>query len=111
MMIEQILKKNGINYVREYSFPDLKSSKGKFLRWDFAVFDDEGDLDFLIEYQGRQHYEPVSVFGGKQGYLRQKYNDERKRKYCRRNGINLVEIPYWDEPLLSYTYIMERAGY
>lgn len=36
-------------------------------RFDFAVFDDDGELDFLIEYQGRQHYEAVSKYGGKKG--------------------------------------------
>ena len=34
---------------------------------DFAVFDDNEDIDFLIEYQGIQHYEPKSKFGGIMG--------------------------------------------
>jgi hypothetical protein len=51
-------------YKEEYIFPDLKSSNGKPLRFDFAVLDDEGEVDFLIEYQGIQHYQPKSKFGG-----------------------------------------------
>lgn len=51
-----ILDKAGLVYQEEYSFPDLVSSSGRPLRFDFAVFDDEGNLDFLIEYQGIQHY-------------------------------------------------------
>ena len=31
-------------------------------------FDDDGNIDFLIEYQGRQHYEPSAKFGGKKGF-------------------------------------------
>lgn len=36
-------------------------------RFDFAIFDDDGEIDFLIEYQGKQHYEPSNKFGGKKG--------------------------------------------
>ena len=56
--IEDILRFNGLSFIEEYSFDDLLSFNHKPLRFDFAVFDDNGDLDFLIEYQGIQHYEP-----------------------------------------------------
>ena len=56
-----------MNFTEEYSFPDLISSSGRPLRFDFAVFDDDSSLDFLIEYQGIQHYEPKSKFGGYSG--------------------------------------------
>ena len=39
-------------FTEEFSFPDLISSSGKPLRFDFAVFDDNDELDFLIEFQG-----------------------------------------------------------
>lgn len=50
-----ILDAAGLVYQEEYSFPDLVAESGRALRFDFAVFDDNGDLDFLIEYQGIQH--------------------------------------------------------
>ena len=43
-----ILDMAGLQYVEEYSFPDLVSSSGRPLRFDFAVLDDNGDIDFLI---------------------------------------------------------------
>lgn len=92
--IEEILEQAGLVYQEEYSFPDLVSSSGRPLRFDFAVFTDEGDLDFLIEYQGIQHYEAKSKFGGAKGLFRQKYNDTQKRNYCKVHNINLVIIPY-----------------
>ena len=67
-----ILDMAGLQYIEEYSFPDLVSSSGRPLRFDFAVLDDNGDVDFLIEYQGIQHYEAKSKFGGAQGLYRQK---------------------------------------
>lgn len=51
-----ILDAAGLVYKEEYTFPDLVSSSGRPLRFDFCVFDDNGDIDFLIEYQGIQHY-------------------------------------------------------
>jgi hypothetical protein len=51
--IEDILIEAGFNFKEEYSFPDLKSTTGRPLRFDFVVFDDDGNIDFIIEYQGR----------------------------------------------------------
>ena len=98
-------------FKEEYSFPDLISTSGRPLRFDFCVFDDNGDIDFLIEYQGIQHYEAKSKFGGAQGLFRQRYNDAQKRKYCAEHGYTLVIIPYWDEGAMDYDYIMTAAGY
>lgn len=109
--IEEILTEAELNFQMEYSVPGLNSSNGRALRFDFAVFDDEGNIDFLIEYQGRQHYEPSSKFGGKRGLYQQQFNDNKKRRYCALNNINLIEIPYTEENLINYDYIMKRAGY
>ena len=109
--IEKILENNELKFEMEYSFTGLNSSNGKPLRFDFAVFDDEDNLDFLIEYQGKQHYEPVSKFGGRRGLYQQQHNDDKKRRFCALNGITLIEIPYTDENLITYDYIMQRAGY
>ena len=51
--IEEVLQQSGLAFEEEYSFPDLLSTTGHPLRFDFAVFDDCGDLMFLIEYQGK----------------------------------------------------------
>ena len=65
--IYEILTEAGLNFKEEYSIVGLNSSNGRPLRFDFAIFDDDGNLDFLIEYQGRQHYEASQKFGGKKG--------------------------------------------
>lgn len=109
--IYNILVKYGVPFAEEYEFPDLVSTSGRHLRFDFAIFNDDGSLDFLIEFQGRQHYQPVSKFGGNRAVQKQKYNDNQKRIYCMRHGINLVTIPFWDEDKISYEYIMKAAGY
>ncbi len=110
-MIHEILEESGLNFEEEYIFPELKSNNGRPLRFDFAVFDDDGNLDFLIEYQGSQHYQASSKFGGKKGLYQQQFNDNKKRRFCALNGIKLVEIPYTEENLVNYDYIMKKAGY
>lgn len=109
--IEDILNAAGLNFQEEYSFPDLVSTNGRPLRFDFAVFDDNNDLDFLIEFQGIQHYEAKSKFGGVSGLRKQQFNDMKKREYCAKHNITLIAIPYWDESRVDYDYIMTAAGY
>lgn len=109
--IEEILREAGLNFQEEYSFSNLTSSNGRPLRFDFAVFDDNNDLDFLIEFQGIQHYQAKSKFGGYSGLRKQQYNDMRKREYCKKYGIKLICIPYWEEAKIDYDYIMLSAGY
>lgn len=111
ILIEEVLADAGLVFEEEYSFPDLRSPNGRPLRFDFVVFDDDGKIDFLIEYQGRQHYEPSSKYGGKRGFYQQQFNDNKKRRFCALHDFKLIEIPYTEENLISYDYIMEKAGY
>lgn len=109
--IEEVLTEAGLDFKMEYIFPGLQSPNGRPLRFDFVVFDDDGRIDFIIEYQGKQHYEPCSKFGGKRGFYQQQYNDNLKRRFCALHGFTLVEVPYTDENLISYEYILKKAGY
>ena len=47
--IHAVLEQYGIPFTEEYEFPDLISTSGRHLRFDFAIFNDDGSLDFLIE--------------------------------------------------------------
>lgn len=109
--IHTILEQAGLNFTEEYIIDGLNSSNGRPLRFDFVVFDDDGNIDFIIEFQGRQHYEASGKFGGKKGLYQQQYNDNKKRRYCALHNITLIEIPYTEEHLITYDYIMRKAGY
>ena len=109
--IREILEEAGLNFKMEYIFPDLKTHNGRPLRFDFVIFDDDNNIDFLIEYQGKQHYEASNKFGGKRGLYPQQYNDNQKRRFCALHDLHLIEIPYTEENLISYDYIMRKAGY
>ena len=47
--IHEILEESGLDYRMEYIFPDLRSSNGRPLRFDFVVFDDDGNIIDVVE--------------------------------------------------------------
>jgi hypothetical protein len=47
-----------------------------------------------IEYHGQQHYEPVELFGGEQGFVATVERDKRKAELCEENGVRYYEWPY-----------------
>jgi len=49
-----------------------------------------------IEYQGEQHYEEFKHWGGAEGLLRRKQNDERKKALCQKLNYDLLELYGWD---------------
>lgn len=50
-----------------------------------------------FEYQGKQHFEPVDFFGGKESFENMKQLDIRKKKKCKKNKILLIEWFYDEE--------------
>ena len=59
-----------------------------------------------IEYQGKQHYEPVDFFGGKDGQKANARRDMRKLRRCKAHGIAMI---YWDydRPLSDDYFVNE----
>lgn len=92
-VIANVLNELNIKYVREYRFKNCRNKLP--LPFDFALFK-EKKLIALIEYQGRQHFEPVEAFGGDENLAYTKNNDLIKKEYCKKNNIKLIEIPYWE---------------
>lgn len=87
-----LLKEKGYNFIPQFKFSDcIYKSK---LPFDFGVLDKENNVILLIEYQGIQHYKPVSVFGGLESFLERQKRDSVKREYAKAKGIPLVEIKY-----------------
>ena len=94
LIIRNYLKEHNINFIQEYSFSDLYvSSQNSPLRFDFAVFQNQS-LQYLIEYNGKQHYEPIEYFGGEESFKKQQKNDQLKKDYCHNHKIKLYIINY-----------------
>ena len=45
-----------------------------------------------VEFNGVQHYEPISFFGGEEGLKETQNRDNMKRKKCRLNNSCLIEV-------------------
>lgn len=83
-LIKEFLEDNKISYQREYPINDGKST----------LF-----LDFLtpygaIEFDGKQHFQPVEWLGGEQGFINTQNRDKRKNEYCKTHNIPLLRIRY-----------------
>lgn len=88
--ITNFLEEKGLNFIKQYKIKDCKNIKS--LPFDFYV----PKYNLLIEYQGRQHYMSVEIFGGEEQFKAQQRNDNIKRNYCKNNNIKLLEISYKD---------------
>lgn len=87
-IIGKILCSFDIKYEYPKKFADLKDSHT--LHYDFYI----PGQRILIEYQGKQHYQPVEHFGGNESFKKQQFHDNLKRRYAREHGYNLIEVPY-----------------
>lgn len=90
-IIEIFLRFNKIKFKQQYTYEDCKNKAR--LPFDCAVKDNNGQVIFLIEFDGIQHYEPIY---GEEQFVDTKYNDATKNSYCEDNNIPLVRIPFWD---------------
>ena len=86
----------------------MTSCNGDWLvRFDFAVFDEDRNLKYVIEYDGIQHFKPIGIFGGEPRFKQQQLNDSLKNQFCKERGIPLIRVPYTEnnislETLLPY---------
>ena len=55
-------------------------------------------LRTAIEYQGIQHFLPVSFFGGEEALASRQALDKQKDLLCRENGVRLIQWSYELEP-------------
>ncbi len=100
--LQFFLEQKGVNHQHHFRFDDCINPKTKMrLTFDFAIFDKDDNLLCLIEYDGKQHFEPIAWFGGEDNLLKQKYRDKIKNEYCQKNNIYLIRIPYWDFSILE----------
>ena len=87
-LITKILDMLNIKYEYQKTFSDLKDVQ--LLSYDFYI----PSQSILIEYQGRQHYEPVDCFGGNDKFVVQQKHDKMKSDYAKDHGYHLIAVPY-----------------
>lgn len=89
---KKVLDKYNIKYKREYSYDDLFGIGKQPLRFDFYLL----DYNLLIECQGQQHVKRAKGWQTEESFKRQQIYDKRKKDYCKKNNIKLLEIWYYE---------------
>jgi len=87
-LVRDFLIKNDIMFTYQKKFKECKDKS--MLPFDFFL----PEHNLCIEYNGVQHYKPVSFFGGELGLIGTKKRDFIKSKFCYENNIKLIVIKY-----------------
>lgn len=82
--VEIFLKKYGLNFIREYKIHPY------LYRYDFYL----PDYHIFIEFHGHQHYRPVELFGGENGFIDTKKRDKEKEFIVRSINGKLITLSY-----------------
>ena len=89
--IESLFTAFNIDFKSQYTFEDCKSIY--VLHFDFGILHNDKLLG-LVEYDGKQHFEPIDFFGGIDGFIKTQKRDNIKNTYCKSHNIPLLRIPY-----------------
>lgn len=83
--IINILQSNNISYIKEKTFSSLP-----LFRFDFYI-----DNQYIIEFDGIQHFETKDCYWDtKEHFEKTQNNDKLKNEWCKENNIPLIRIPY-----------------
>lgn len=81
-------------YEKEVKFEYQKCFVGcvykKQLSYDFYI----PHIDTCIEFDGRQHYEPIQRWGGEESFKLTQIRDKIKNDFCKANKIKLIRIKF-----------------
>jgi hypothetical protein len=95
-LIRVLLQQYNVKFEEQKTFADL-THKNK-LRCDFYL----PDFNTVIEFNGLQHYEPISIFGGINGLIQTQKRDMIKYAYLETNKIELIIIRFDNNNPLEY---------
>ena len=96
---EQWLNETLISKICKDIYPDYKiitHYRPKYLEGlELDVYIEE--LKCGIEYQGKQHFEPIDFFGGEKSFKKVVERDKKKRLLCHNNNIKLIYVNYYEK--------------
>lgn len=88
--IRLYLESQGIEYKYQKRFKDC--SHKTTLPFDFYL----PNLKTLIEFDGIQHFEPISIWGGEKALKSLKIRDEIKNEFASEHNYKLIRINYFE---------------
>lgn len=108
--IYRYLKSHNLKFIKEITFDELISKKGRKLRFDFAIFKDN-DLKGIIEFDGHFHYKEYCK--DDDNFELRTYYDDLKNQYCIDNDIPLKRISFknLDKAEISLCKFLSEIGF
>jgi len=88
--IRLFLENQKIKYKYQKRFKDCNYKMT--LPFDFYI----PSLKILIEFDGIQHFKPISIWGGEKALISQTGRDEIKNNFALQNNFKLIRISYLD---------------
>lgn len=90
--IEDYLTNQNISFATQVKFNDCRHKNT--LPFDFGIVNNDKKIIALIEFDGKQHFEPVKAWGGKERLKQNQLRDKIKNDYCKEQNIPLLRIRY-----------------
>lgn len=78
------------SFLRTYQFEYSENYREGLIEFDFYL----PKIRTVIEFDGRQHFEPIEDFGGLETFDKIKIRDYNLENYCEDNFINLIRIRF-----------------
>lgn len=99
-LTKKLYKEYKVIYQHRPSF--LRSKIGGQMSYDVFIV----GLNIAIEYQGKQHFEPVQFFGGHDSFEKVKERDAEKLRLSQEYGITLIYFDYTE--IINEALIKEK---
>lgn len=96
-IIANLLKQQKVIFNQEVILPQFVQEENRKLRFDFVIYDQDGSINRIIEFDGRQHkYGPdTNYWGHSTDTLADiQKRDVLKNNFCLRHNYKLIRIPY-----------------
>ena len=108
MKIQQILEQYNIPFETQKMFDTCRfSDTSQMARFDFFI-----DHQYLLEYDGKQHFGEGGWGDTDRNYQKIQFNDAYKNQWCKENNVPLIRIPYTAYSNLSIDDIcLEKTKY
>ena len=106
MLISKILLDNNIPFEKEKTFKSCTFNTGALARFDFWV-----NNSYIIEFDGKQHFENTGGWNNNNQLEKTQLHDLIKNEWCKNNNIPIIRIPYTIKDINLEDICLETSSY
>ena len=88
--VQELLKENNIPFIQYKTFDSCRFKNNYLAEFDFYI-----NNQYLLEYDGEQHYKSgTGLYNNPETFEQTQVRDKYKNQWCKDNNIPLIRIPY-----------------